>query len=66
MVISNDYFVLNDDIGQQEELEVDVGGGGGDITPPVSQTEMVNDTKGLKISGVNCHGGSILLTQPYF
>ena len=28
--------------------------------------EIVNDTKGLKISWVNCCGGIILLTQPTF
>ena len=47
MQIADDYFVLNEDIYQQEELEVDDGGGG--ITPPVSEMEMVNETKGLKI-----------------
>ena len=66
VVISNDYFVLNIVIYQQEELEVDGGGGGGGITPPVSETAMVNETKGLKILWRNCCGGSILLTQPSF
>ena len=64
--ISNDYFVLNNFIDQKEELVVDGGGGGGVITPPVSETAMVNETKGLKILWGNCRGGSILLTQPYF
>ena len=64
--MQNYYFVINDVVGQKEELEFDVGGGGGGITTPVDETEMVNDTKELKISWVNCRGGSILLTQPYF
>ena len=34
VVITNDYFVLNNGIDQQEGLEVDGGGGGGVITPP--------------------------------
>ena len=66
VVIAKTYFVLNDVIDQKEELEVDGGGGGGGITPPVAETEMVNYTKGLKISWGNCRGGSILLTQPSF
>ena len=49
MVIANDYFVLNDVIDQQEELRIDGGGGGGVIIPTVSETSMVNETKGLKI-----------------
>ena len=49
VVIANDYLVFNCDIYQQEELEVDDGGGGGGITPPVAETAMVNDTKGLNI-----------------
>ena len=36
------------------------------LPPPVSETAMVNETKGLKISWGNCHGGIILLTQPSF
>ena len=64
--IKNYYFVLNNDIDQKEGLEVDGGGDGGGITPPVAQTETANDTKGLNISWENCHGGNILLTQPYF
>ena len=66
MEIANDYFVLNNVIDQKEELEVDGGDGGGGITPHVAETEMVNETKGLKISWRNCRGGSILLTQPSF
>ena len=34
----------------QEELEVYGGDSGGVITPPVAETEMENETKGLKIS----------------
>ena len=34
VVIANDYFVFNNVIDQQEELEVDGGGG---ITPPVAE-----------------------------
>ena len=49
MVIAKDYFVLNNGINQQEELDIDGGGGGGGINPPVSETETVNETKGLKI-----------------
>ena len=64
--ITNDYFVLNGDIDQQEELEVYGGGGSGVISPPVAQTEMVNDTKGLNISWGNYRGGIILMTQTYF
>ena len=66
VVIADNYFVFIDNIDQQEELEVVGGGGGFGITPPVSQTPMVNDTKGRKIPWVNCRGGSILLTQPSF
>ena len=66
MVIANDYFVLNDVIGQQEELEIYSGGSGGGINPPVSETATVNETKGLNILWVNCRGGSILLTRTYF
>ena len=36
------------------------------LPPPVSETSMVNETKGLKISLGNCRGGSTLLTQPSF
>ena len=36
------------------------------ITPPVSEMEMVNETKGLKILWGNCRRGSIILTQPCF
>ena len=57
-------ITLNDNIDQQEELEVDGGGGG--ITPLVTQSAMVNDTKGLKILWGNRSGGSILLTQHFF
>ena len=64
--MANYYFVLIDYILLQEELQFDGGGGGGDITPPISQTAMVNDTKGLKSLWGNFCGGSILLTQPYF
>ena len=49
VVIANDYFVFNGVIYQQEELEIYGGGGGGGITPPVSETKMVNETKGLNI-----------------
>ena len=59
-------FFFNNVIDQKEELDVDDGGGGGGITPRVAETGMVNETKGLKILWVNCRGGSILLTQPYF
>ena len=66
VVIANDYFVLNGDIDQQEELDIYGGGISGVISPPVAQTEMVNDTKGLNISWGNCRGGIILMTQTYF
>ena len=66
MEIANYYFVLNDDIEQQEELEVGGSDSGGGINPPVAQMEMVNYIKGLKISWGNCRGGSILLIQPSF
>ena len=52
MVISNDLFIYNV-IYQQGGLEVDDGGSGGGITPPVSETAMVNETKGLNISWGN-------------
>ena len=65
VVIANDFF-LNNVIDQQEELEVHGGGGGGDINPPVAETEMVNETKGLKILWANFRGGKMLLTQRYF
>ena len=64
--MANENFVLNNFIYQWEELEIDGGGGGGGINPPFSETEMANETKGLKISWGNCRVGSILLTQPYF
>ena len=64
--ITNYYSFFNDDIDHQEELEVDGGGCGGGINPPVAQTTMVNDTNGLNISWGNCCGGSILLNQPSF
>ena len=38
MIIANDYFVLNNVIDQQEELEIDGGGGGDGINPHVSKT----------------------------
>ena len=66
VVIANEYFGSNNVIDQHQELEVDGSGGGDGITPPVSETEMVNETKVLKILWVNCRGGSILLTQPSF
>ena len=66
VVIANDYFVFNNVIDQKKELEVDCDGGGGGITPSVSETGMVNETKGLNILWVNCREGSILLTQPSF
>ena len=67
MVIANYYYYyLNNVIDQREELEVDDGGGGGGITPPVSETAMVNETKGLNISWGNFRGGRILLNQPSF
>ena len=49
VVIVNEYFVLNNVIDQQKELEIDGGGGGACIIPPVSETAMVNETKKLKI-----------------
>ena len=49
MVIANDFF--NTAIDKQEEWEVYGGGSGGDITPQVSETAMVNETKGLNIRG---------------
>ena len=49
VVIANNDFALNNVIDQQEELEVDGGGGGGGITPPIAETSMVNETKGLEI-----------------
>ena len=51
VVIANDYFVLNNVIDQNKELDIDGGGGGGGINPPVSETAMVNETKGLNICG---------------
>ena len=68
VVIANGYFVFNYDIYQQEELEGDGldGGGSGGITPPDAQTEMVNDTKGMKILWGDFCRGSILLNQPSF
>ena len=36
------------------------------LSPPISETAMVNETKGLKILWRNCCGGSILLTQTSF
>ena len=66
VVIANDYFALNNVIEHQEELDIDGGGGGVGITPPVSETAMVNETKGLKILWGNCRGGSIIMTQPSF
>ena len=66
VVIANDYFVLNRVIDQQEESEIDGGEGGGVIYPHVFETEMVNETKVLKILWRNCRGGSILLNQPSF
>ena len=66
VVITNGYFVFNNVIDQQEELEVDGGRGGDVIAPPVAETAMVDGTKGLKISWGYCHGGSILLTKASF
>ena len=34
VVIANDYFVLNNVIDHQEELDIDGSGGGGGINPP--------------------------------
>ena len=45
VVIVNEYFVLNNVIDQKEEFEIDGGGGGGHINPPVSETAMVNETR---------------------
>ena len=59
-------FVFNNGIDHHEELEVDGSGGGGGITPPVAETAMVNETKGLKVSWGNFRGRSILLNQPSF
>ena len=36
VVIANDFFLVNNVIDQQEELEVHDGSGGGGITPPVA------------------------------
>ena len=36
------------------------------LPPPVSETSMVDKTKGLKILWRNCRGGNIILTEPYF
>ena len=66
VVIANDYFVLNNVIDQQEELDIDDGGCGDGINPPVSETAMVNETKGLNILWGNSRGRSIILTQPSF
>ena len=68
MVIENDYYFWNNVIDQQDKLEVDGNGNGGSdgINPTVAETAIVNETKGLKISWRNCHGGIIILTQPYF
>ena len=64
--MENYYFVFNNVIDQKEELEVDGGGGVGGITLPISETAMVNETKGLNILWGNFRGESILLTQPSF
>ena len=48
VVIAYGYFVLNNIVDQQEEIEVYCGGGGGGIIPPVSETGMVNETKGVQ------------------
>ena len=66
IVIANDYYVFNNVIDQQEELDIDGSGGGDGINPPVSETAIVNETKRLKILWGNCRGGSILLTQTSF
>ena len=48
-VIANNYFVFNNVIDQQEELEIDGGVVDGGINSPVSETAMVNETKGMNI-----------------
>ena len=63
VVIANDFLCV---IYQKDQLKV-IGGGGGDgLTPPVDETGMVNETKGLKILCGDYCGRSIILTQPYF
>ena len=49
VVIANNSFVFNNVIDHQEELVIDGSGGGGGINSPLSEMEMVNKTKGLKI-----------------
>ena len=68
VVIANDYFVFNNVIDQQEELKIggSGSGGGGGIADPISETAMVNKTKGMKILWGNCRGVIILLTKPSF
>ena len=42
VVIAKKYFVFNNFIDQQEELDIDAGGIDGGINPHVSETSMVN------------------------
>ena len=61
---AEDYFVLNDENVEEEELEeLEVHTSGSSL--PVAHT-AVNHIKGLKISWGNCRGGKILLTAPNF
>ena len=61
---TEDYFVLNDEYVEEEEME-ELEGCTIGSSPPVSHT-AVNHIKGLKISWVNCCGGNILLISLNF
>ena len=53
LVIINEYYYLNKVIDQQEELHIDGGGGVGGINLLVSETAMVNKTKGWRFRAEN-------------
>ena len=59
-----DYFVLNYEYVEEEEVE-DLEGRTSVSIPPVAHT-AVNHIKGMKILWVNCRGGNILLTLSNF
>ena len=61
---TEDYFVLNDQYVEEEEVKEFEGHTNGSILPVAPTT--VNNIKGMNISWVNCCGGNIILTSSDF